>query len=409
MSNHAEAEEIELEWEEWDGKSPFLHHCIAGSMAGVAEHVLLYPVDTVKTHMQAYCSTCPNNPANKGLSSAKAVCNGPPKLKTPTTSAAPHGMWSTITNLIQHGHSQTLPLTQTTSRRAGGTLTATVTPLSPSLSSTLTPKLQTGYIRLWRGVQTMATGCIPAHALYFSSYEYMKSQFSTKTVNPASGVEQMHLGTLGASLAGAVSTLAHDLVMTPLDTIKQRMQLGHYDSMGHAVRQIVKWEGYAGLYRSFGITVLTNLPYGMVMMSTNEFLRDAFMEWKQPESRVLDLETTMIAGCGAGSVAAFVTSPMDRVKTRLQTQTLAHAFPATAAGNVKSCPKASAALAQASLELTQKAKYKNLSEAFSSIAKEEGFVGLFRGVVPRMMTHTPAVAISWTAYESGKRWLALYN
>jgi len=54
-------EEIELEWEEWDGKSPFLHHCIAGSIAGVAEHTLLYPVDTVKTHMQAYCSVCPNN------------------------------------------------------------------------------------------------------------------------------------------------------------------------------------------------------------------------------------------------------------------------------------------------------------------------------------------------------------
>ena len=401
---HAEGEEIELEWEEWDGKSPFLHHCIAGSMAGVAEHVLLYPVDTVKTHMQAYCSTCPNNPANKGLSpssGSKAVCTGPPATSgTPS----PKGMWSTATNLINHGHSQVPSFAQAASRRTG-TLTALATPPASSLSPPSFP--QTGFVRLWRGVQTMATGCIPAHALYFSSYEYMKSIFSTKTIS-ASGVEHIHLGTMGASLAGAVSTLAHDSIMTPLDTIKQRMQLGHYDSMGHAVQQIIKYEGYVGLYRSFGITVLTNLPYGMVMMSTNEFLREMLMEWKRPRMHVLDLETTMIAGCGAGAMAAFVTSPMDRVKTRLQTQTLVHAFPATTE-TIKGCPKAGAALAQASMDLSlQTAKYKNLSEAFFSIIKEEGFVGLFRGVVPRMMTHTPAIAISWTAYESGKRWLSSF-
>jgi solute carrier family 25 iron transporter 28/37 len=38
----------ELDWEEWDGKSPFWHHCVAGSAAGVAEHVLVYPLDTGK-------------------------------------------------------------------------------------------------------------------------------------------------------------------------------------------------------------------------------------------------------------------------------------------------------------------------------------------------------------------------
>ena len=32
-----------------------------------------------------------------------------------------------------------------------------------------------GFKRLWRGVQAMFLGCIPAHALYFSSYEIIKS------------------------------------------------------------------------------------------------------------------------------------------------------------------------------------------------------------------------------------------
>eukprot|EP00580_Thalassiosira_gravida_P017867 CAMPEP_0201660218 /NCGR_PEP_ID=MMETSP0494-20130426/2896_1 /ASSEMBLY_ACC=CAM_ASM_000839 /TAXON_ID=420259 /ORGANISM="Thalassiosira gravida, Strain GMp14c1" /LENGTH=203 /DNA_ID=CAMNT_0048137997 /DNA_START=224 /DNA_END=835 /DNA_ORIENTATION=+ len=46
----------DLEWEEWDSTtSPlsFGHHCLAGSFAGVAEHTLLYPLDTVKTCWQS--------------------------------------------------------------------------------------------------------------------------------------------------------------------------------------------------------------------------------------------------------------------------------------------------------------------------------------------------------------------
>lgn len=30
-------EEIEEDWEEWDGRSPFWIHCVAGSLAGVSE------------------------------------------------------------------------------------------------------------------------------------------------------------------------------------------------------------------------------------------------------------------------------------------------------------------------------------------------------------------------------------
>ena len=46
----------DLEWEEWDPSSSpltFFDHCLAGSFAGVAEHTLLYPLDTVKTCWQS--------------------------------------------------------------------------------------------------------------------------------------------------------------------------------------------------------------------------------------------------------------------------------------------------------------------------------------------------------------------
>lgn len=57
MSSQQGAEEDDLEWEEWNPrKITFLGHMFAGSLAGLAEHVSLYPVDTIKTHVQ--CQRC---------------------------------------------------------------------------------------------------------------------------------------------------------------------------------------------------------------------------------------------------------------------------------------------------------------------------------------------------------------
>lgn len=47
----------DLEWEEWNPtRISFFHHMIAGSAAGLAEHVTVFPIDTLKTHIQ--CERC---------------------------------------------------------------------------------------------------------------------------------------------------------------------------------------------------------------------------------------------------------------------------------------------------------------------------------------------------------------
>jgi solute carrier family 25 iron transporter 28/37 len=496
-------EEIELEWEEWDGKSPWLHHCVAGSIAGLAEHTLLYPLDTVKTHMQSYCADCPipqqaAAAAQGGGGSGSAAAGGsgaPPRAcvrnaaasvasaaassssSSATTAAAKlattnavestltgvgaslaepgmkaaqhmtspgntvrpiqHGMLTTMSNLISHGHSAgnaylppgAQPRLAHVSMAAGaGTATSGVETVASSLASQVTVTQSTaaadagkGFTRLWRGVQSVIYGCIPAHALYFSSYEAIKAVFQerqhaghTSTVS----TESNNLGPLGSSVAGATAAFCHDLIMSPLDTVKQRLQLGHYEGTGHAIRQIVRHEGLAGLYRSFPITLLTNLPYGMVMVSTNEYLREVL---ESDPTKPPDLKTSLLAGSGAGMVAAAVTTPLDRVKTRLQTQRMGAAIAITLQENQNlacektgaapppsvggSCPKAVAERAMMTGSIGNP-KYGGLSDAFHSIVREEGAAGLFRGMTPRLMTHTPAVAISWTAYEAAKRWLA---
>jgi solute carrier family 25 iron transporter 28/37 len=366
--------DLDLEWEEWDGSSPFLHHCLAGGVAGLAEHCLLYPVDTVKTHMQSYCAICPHkSPSPVSGTSATAARVGAGPMQQLSRGPQQEGMWRTLRKLVSH------PSHAVSQGRAAGSLAA-----ADAFNATAT---YSNYSRLWRGVQAMAVGCVPAHALYFSSYEAVKHLCSTEvTVRDAEGhlVTQHHLSAAGSSAAGAAATLAHDVIMTPLDTAKQRLQLGHYRGLWDALHSSFQNDrGLSGLYRSFPITLATNVPYGMIMVTTNEFLKDMI----NPH-RAYDLQSTLLAGCGAGFVAAAITAPLDRVKTRLQTQQLS--LKATCPG-LKG-PHCSP-------------KYAGWRDATTSILKEEGAAGFFRGLSPRLLTHTPAVAISWTSYEVCKQWL----
>lgn len=395
--------EEDLEWEEWDGSSPFIHHCIAGGIAGVAEHTLLYPVDTIKTHMQSYCADCPHNVKN---ASSKASSSASSAIRPSVGGTADQGMWRTVQNIVLHGnntHTKTSTSRISLGGNSVGSTTRTSRPATniaatcfPEASASALneviprPNFATGFGRLWRGVQTMAVGCAPAHALYFSSYEAVKNLFLAQQQSNALE-KQHHLSPLGSSVAGATATVFHDLIMTPLDTIKQRLQLGHYEGMHNGLQNVIKYEGYIGLYRSFPVTLLTNVPYGMVMVSTNEFLK----ELMNPDGH-FNLESCLVAGCGAGFVAAAVTTPLDRVKTRLQTQTLG-------SGRTTKCGR------PILLQQYPSIKYEGWRDALKSIIREEGHAGLFRGIAPRVMMHSPAVAISWTTYEGAKNWLLSFS
>ena len=112
--------------------------------------------------------------------------------------------------------------------------------------------------------------CGPAHALMFSSYEHVltlggTAQTSRSEESQASGQRVAAIG----FIAGAVSTALHDLVMVPADTVKQRLQLGYYRGPLHCLRR-TKFES---LYRSLPTTLATNIPFGGIMIASNESIK----------------------------------------------------------------------------------------------------------------------------------------
>ena len=79
-----------------------------------------------------------------------------------------------------------------------------------------------GLYRFYKGVNVIASGCIPAHACYFSTYEVSKEKF---------GIDDGNTHFLISGLIGSLATLSHDAFLTPSDVIKQRMQLNHLSTL----------------------------------------------------------------------------------------------------------------------------------------------------------------------------------
>ena len=68
-----------------------------------------------------------------------------------------------------------------------------------------------GILRMWKGANVVASGCIPAHAAQFTVYEFLKEKLE------CDNDKYEFFNTLAI---GAASTFAHDFFIAPSDVIK---------------------------------------------------------------------------------------------------------------------------------------------------------------------------------------------
>ncbi|VDM56725.1 unnamed protein product [Angiostrongylus costaricensis] len=166
-----------------------------------------------------------------------------------------------------------------------------------------------GWLRPLRGVNAVAVGSLPAHALYFTTYEKTKKFLTGNTAG--------HANTLSYGVAGTLATLVHDAVMNPVEVVKQRMQMqfSPYGSSLECVRCIYKREGMVAFYRSYTTQLVMAVPFQSIHFMTYEF----WQEILNPEHKY-DPRSHLIAGGFGGALAAALTTPLDCVKTVLNTQ-----------------------------------------------------------------------------------------
>jgi solute carrier family 25 iron transporter 28/37 len=174
----------------------FGQYMLAGSVAGMVEHMAMFPVDLVKTRMQMLQS-------------------------------------------------------------AGGSAHRTV------YKAFFAIVRKEGPLGLYRGIGAMGLGAGPAHAVYFAVYESLKEYL---------GGNRSGYHPFAHALAGAGATIASDAVFTPMDVVKQRLQLRHSPYVGvmDCIKKTMKAEGLSAFYKSYRTTVVMNIPFTAVHFAAYE-------------------------------------------------------------------------------------------------------------------------------------------
>lgn len=224
-----------------------------------------------------------------------------------------------------------------------------------------------GVFSLWRGMSSVIVGAGPAHAVYFATYEAVKHAMGGNQA----GVHHP----LAAATSGAAATIASDAFMNPFDVIKQRMQMQEsrkmYRSMVDCAKYVYRNEGLGAFYISYPTTLSMTVPFTALQFLAYESISTAMNPQK-----AYDPVTHCLAGAVAGGFAAGLTTPMDVIKTILQTR------------GTSSDP--------------QVRNVSGFMEGCKLLYRREGFRGFFKGVRPRVVTTMPSTAICWSAYEFSK-------
>jgi solute carrier family 25 S-adenosylmethionine transporter 26 len=106
------------------------------------------------------------------------------------------------------------------------------------------------------------------------------------------------------------------------------MQIGKYDSISSAIKTILHKNGFKvkntlnkGFYRGYTVTLVREIPFGLVQYPLYEY-------FKKNNTNKSTLELCL-CGAKAGGIAAVLTTPIDVIKTRIMTNdmTINHIVP----------------------------------------------------------------------------------
>lgn len=164
-----------------------------------------------------------------------------------------------------------------------------------------------GWAGIYRGVGSVILGSAPGAALFFVVYDGVKAYGKVDGATGSTAGRQM--------MAASMGEIAACAVRVPTEVVKQRAQAGQFPSSMEAFRAVIAKDGFRGLYRGWGITVMREVPFTVIQFPLWEWMKKTEAE-RIGEPKVGWVKSA-IFGSVAGGFAAGVTTPLDVLKTRL--------------------------------------------------------------------------------------------
>ncbi|KGO39806.1 Calcium-binding EF-hand [Penicillium expansum] len=223
-----------------------------------------------------------------------------------------------------------------------------------------------GFTGLYSGVIPQLIGVAPEKAIKLTVNDLVRGYFTDKETNRIKYSREV--------LAGGTAGACQVVFTNPLEIVKIRLQVqGEIaKNVEGAPRRsalwIVKNLGLMGLYKGATACLLRDVPFSAIYFPTYAHLKsDFFGETATNKLGVLQLLT---AGAIAGMPAAYLTTPCDVIKTRLQVE--------ARKGDTK---------------------YHGLRHCAATVWKEEGLAAFFKGGPARIMRSSPQFGFTLAAYE----------
>ncbi|CCH62214.1 hypothetical protein TBLA_0G02760 [Henningerozyma blattae CBS 6284] len=263
---------------------------------------------------------------------------------------------------------------------------------------------------LYSGLSPQLIGVAPEKAIKLTVNDKMR--FNLKNWN--NGKLTLPLEVISGACAGTCQVI----FTNPLEIVKIRLQVkSEYANENLAKSQItaiqiVKKLGLSGLYRGVTACLLRDVPFSAIYFPTYAHLKKNLFNFNINPDPIIDDPTLinqnsnttnsttnnnnsnpskfnrsrlktwelLVAGGLAGIPAAFLTTPMDVIKTRLQMD-----------------PKKG------------ETKYKGVFDAVRTILREESYKSFFKGSTARVLRSSPQFGVTLAAYELFKQFFPLKN
>ncbi|GKD80872.1 mitochondrial substrate carrier family protein B-like protein, partial [Tanacetum coccineum] len=253
-----------------------------------------------------------------------------------------------------------------------------------------------GFRAFWKGNLVTIAHRLPYTAVNFYAYEqYKKLLKSIPSIGDNSGTAAtdacVHF--VGGGMSGitaATATYPLDLIRTRLAA--QNLQLAegtaitlvyllqrstmYYNGIGHALRTICRDEGFFGLYKGLGATLLGVGPSIAISFSVYETLRSHWKAYRPDDPTVC---VSLTCGSLSGIASSTATFPLDLVRRRKQLEGVGGQARVYNSG---------------------------LLGTLGHIMRKEGLRGLYRGILPEYYKVVPGVGIVFMTYETLKKFLS---
>jgi solute carrier family 25 aspartate/glutamate transporter 12/13 len=222
-----------------------------------------------------------------------------------------------------------------------------------------------GFRGLYSGLGPQLVGVAPEKAIKLTVNDLVRGKLSNS---------EGYLPVWAEVIAGGSAGACQVVFTNPLEIVKIRLQIqGEVaKSIENAPKRsalwIVRQLGLVGLYKGATACLLRDVPFSAIYFPAYAHLKKDY--YGEGPGKQLGIIQLLISGAIAGIPAAYLTTPCDVVKTRLQVETR-----------------------------KGQTAYTGLRHATYTIFKEEGFAAFFKGGPARILRSSPQFGFTLAAYE----------